>query len=328
MFGRPAGITLWKPRETQGVEIVRGIIFALVAAVSLAVAGPAAAQGFSLSGTATVEGDNVKLVSDFSDAVATNDFGAVSFTVPTGTTFGSLTTLSAVYNVTDDDCGGGSPRFQINVGGKNVFVYLGPSPTFTGCAQNTFLNSGNLVGTSDACRVDTSQFTGGTQCSTWAQAVALLGSQVVTGIQFAVDGGWKLADREQTVLLRSVTINGTTHTFGRTGGGNAGKVKPGQVCNAMRSRMGRESFNELWSTSGTRNGMGKCASTLAHARNAGRTHEQIMEALEECIAQGRTGAALGACVAARDGVSATLTERQEARKSKAAKRKKGKGRNR
>jgi hypothetical protein len=303
---------------------VRGIIFALVAVVSLAVAGPAAAQGFTLSGTATIEGDNVKLVSDFSDTVATNDFGAVSFTVPTGTTFGSLTTLSAVYNVTDDDCGGGSPRFQINVGGKNVFVYLGPSPTFTGCAQNTFLSSGNLVGTSDACRVDTSQFTGGTQCSTWAAAVALLGSQAVTGIQFAVDGGWKLTDKEQTVLLRSVTIDGTTHTFGSDDGATGGKVRPGQVCNAMRARMGREAFNELWSTSGTRNGMGKCASTLAHARKAGLTHERIMESLAECIAAGKTGAALGACVAARDGVSATLTEAKEAKQAKAAKRKRGK----
>jgi hypothetical protein len=305
---------------------MRGIIFALVAVVSLALAGPAAAQSFTLSGTATVEGDNVKLVSDFRDTVATNDFGAVSFTVPAGTTFGSLTTLSAVYSVTDDDCGGGSPRFQVNVGGKNVFVYLGPSPNFTGCAQNTFLNSGNLVGTSDACRVDTSQFTGGKQCSTWAEAVALLGSQLVTGIQFAVDGGWKMADMEQTVLLRTVTINGTTYTFGTAGGG--GSTAPGQLCNAMRASMGRAAFNELWSTSGTQNGMGKCVSTMARARNAGLTQAQIMEALAECVAAGRKGAALGACVAARDGVAATLTEAQEARKSKAAKRNRGKAKGR
>ena len=301
-------------------QIIR-LLFTLVAALALAVAGPAAAADFTLYGTATVQGDTVKLVSDFSDAAATNDFGGVSFTVPTGTTFGSLTNLSAVYNVTDDDCGGGSPRFQINVGGKNVFVYLGPSPTFTGCAQNTFLNSGNLVGTSDACRVDTSQFVGGKQCSTWAEAVALLGSQAVTGIQFVVDGGWKMADKEQTVLLRSVTINGTTYTFGTAGGGggggNAGKVSPGQVCKAQRDRMGTAAFNELWATSGTSNGMGKCASSIAHARNAGKTNDQIMQALASCIAQGKKGAALGACIAANDGVAATLTEAQEAKAAKA-----------
>ena len=290
---------------------MKAFVFTLVAIATLAFAGPAVAADFTLSGTATVQGSNVRLVSDFSDATATNDFGAVSFTVPTGTTFASLSHLSAVYSVTDDDCGGGSPRFQINVGGKNVFVYLGPSPTFTGCPPNTFVNSGNLVGTSDACRVDTSQFAGGTQCSTWAAAVTLLGSQTVTGIQFAVDGGWKMADKEQTVLLRSVTINGRTFRFGGAGAGKPGKVAPGQVCKSMRERMGREAFNELWSTSGTRNGMGKCASTLAHARNAGKTHEQIMEALAACIAEGKKGAALGACVAARDGVAATRTEAQE-----------------
>lgn len=305
---------------------MKRFLFVVVLMLGLAVAGPGiASAAYTLSGTATIQGDNVKLVSDFSDAVATNDFGAVSFTVPAGTTFGSLTNLAAVYSVTDDDCGGGSPRFQVNVGGKNVFVYLGPSPNFTGCAANTFANSGNLVGTSDACRVDTSQYAGGKQCSTWAEAVALLGSQAVTGIQFAVDGGWKMADKEQTVLLRSVTINGTTYTFTSQpgGGGNADKVSPGQVCNAMRSRMGREAFNELWSTSGTANGMGKCASALAHARNAGSTNAQIMAALATCVAQGKKGAALGACVAARDGAAATLTEAQE-KAAKAAK-SKGKG---
>jgi hypothetical protein len=302
---------------------MRRFLFVMVLMFGLAVAAPGvAAAAFTLSGTATIEGDNVKLVSDFSDTTATNDFGAVSFTVPAGTTFGSLTNLAAVYSVTDDDCGGGSPRFQVNVGGKNVFVYLGPSPNFTGCTSNTFTNSGNLVGTSDACRVDTSQYTGGKQCSTWAEAVTLLGTQAVTGIQFAVDGGWKMTDKEQTVLLQSVTINGTTYTFAQQGGGgNAGKVSPGQVCNEMRSRMTRAAFNELWSTSGTSNGMGKCASTLAHTRNAGRTHDQIMQAIATCVAQGKKGAALGACVAARDGVAATLTEAQEKAKARKGKRK-------
>jgi hypothetical protein len=302
---------------------MRRFLFVMVLMFGLAVAAPGvAAAAFTLSGTATIEGDNVKLVSDFSDTTATNDFGAVSFTVPAGTTFGSLTNLAAVYSVTDDDCGGGSPRFQVNVGGKNVFVYLGPSPNFTGCTSNTFTNSGNLVGTSDACRVDTSQYTGGKQCSTWAEAVTLLGTQAVTGIQFAVDGGWKMTDKEQTVLLQSVTINGTTYTFAQQGGGgNAGKVSPGQVCNEMRSRMTRAAFNELWSTSGTSNGMGKCASTLAHTRNAGRTHDQIMQAIATCVAKGKKGAALGACVAARDGVAATLTEAQEKAKARKGKRK-------
>ena len=156
-----------------------------------AVPAALAANGFTLSGTAQTEGDHVKLVSDFSDnpGVTSNDQGAINFSVPAGLKFSGLTALSTQFNVTDDDCGGGSPRFQINVDGKNIFVYLGPSPNFTGCAKNTWLSSGNLVGTSDQCRVDTSQLISGTQCTTWAAAIAALGSHTVTEIQLVADGG-------------------------------------------------------------------------------------------------------------------------------------------
>ena len=299
------------------------LLFALVAALAFAVpAAPATAADFTLLGTASVQGTDVKLVSDFSDAVTTNDFGAVAFTVPAGTTFGSLTTLSAVFNVTDDGCGGGSPRFQIALAnGQNVMVHFGPSPSFTGCALNTWLNTGNLIGNNDAGRYE---ITPGFPSLTYAQAVALVGAQQVTGISLVADGGWFFADREQTVLVRSVTINNTTYTFGPQGGGKGG-VGPGQFCKALRTSMGTDAFNELWGTNAnSRNGMGKCVSAVAHARNAGKTEQQILGALAACKANGLKGAALGACVAANDGLAVTPTEAQEA-KTKPGKKPKPKG---
>jgi hypothetical protein len=46
--------------------------------------------------------------------------------------------------------------------------------------------------------------------STDAQALALVGSYQVTGIALVVESGWALGDKEQTVELRNVRINGST----------------------------------------------------------------------------------------------------------------------
>ena len=292
-----------------------------VALAAMATAAPAfGADGVTLSGTATVQGDTVRLVSDFSDTGAANDFGAIGLPVPTGATLSSLTALSAEFNVTDDNCGGGSPRFQLTIGGKNVFVYLGPAPSFNTCAANTWISTGNLVGTSDQCRADTSQLIAGTQCTTWAAAVAALGSQPITAIQLVVDGGWSLADKEQTVLVRNVRLNNMTFITPTAPGATS---NPAKLCKAERTRMGTAAFNELWGTNANaRNAYGKCVSTMAHARNAGLTQQQILDAAAACSARGLRGAALGACVAARDGVAATRTEAQERTKARG---KKGKG---
>ena len=45
-------------------------------------------------------------------------------------------------------------------------------------------------------------------------AVTLLGSQTINSISFVVDGGWKQADKEQTVQVRTVKINGNTQPDG------------------------------------------------------------------------------------------------------------------
>jgi hypothetical protein len=198
-------------------------MLAIVAFVPSAVA----ASG-TLFGAATMEGNQVKLLSDFSDASTANDASGINFTDTGVTTFSSLTQLATKFNVTDDNCGGGSPRFQINFGGQNVFVYLGPSPTFTGCTPNTLVDSGNLIGNNDPCRWDTSQIQAGTQCNTYSGASTLLASRTVTGIQLVVDGGWFFADKEQTVLVCDIRINNSTvfpcAGAGGPGGGAANKV--------------------------------------------------------------------------------------------------------
>jgi len=196
--------------------ITLGATLAIVAFVPSAVA----ASG-SLFGGATMQGNQVKLVSDLTDASTANDASGINFTDTGVTTFSSLTQLATKFNVTDDSCGGSSPRFQINFGSKNVFVYLGPSPTFTGCTPNTLVDSGNLIGNNDACRWDTSQIQAGTQCNTYAGALTLLGAQTVTGIQLVVDSGWFFPDKEQTVLVCDIRINNST-VFPCTGAGGAG----------------------------------------------------------------------------------------------------------
>lgn len=195
-------------------------VVAVALSVSLSVSA-VAASGYQLFGDATlVAGGNPGMAAQLrSDA--SPGFGGVDFDVAT-MTFAQLTQLSTDYNITDDQCGAGSPRFQINVsttsGTKNIFVYLGPSPLFTACAPG-WQSSGNLIGNNDACRYDTSQIVAGTQCNTYAGTLAIANALglTITGIQIVVDSGWNavasVGDGEQTNLVDNVRINNDTFTF-------------------------------------------------------------------------------------------------------------------
>ena len=206
-------------------------------------AGAALAATATPFGGATTSGGILTLVSNTGDSDTANDFSGATFSDTGVTTFASLAALSAEFNVTDDDCSGGSPRFQLEVqtasGAKNVFVYLGPTPSFTGCSQNVWIASGNLVGSTDG-RFDTSQVQAGTQVSTYAQALALVGSLPVTKLSVVVDSGWAFPDKEQTVEIRNVTINGSTFfTRGKPGDddgdgtGRGNGMAPGQACKSQ-----------------------------------------------------------------------------------------------
>ena len=303
---------------------MRRLLLTAVAGLALAVAAPALANnggnkgsdGSTTFGGATVEKGVATLVSNTGNTATTDDFSGVTVPLPAGLTLAQITQLSAEYNVTDDDCAGGSPRFAINYGpNKNVFVYFGPSPNFTGCAQNTWSSTGNLVGTADSGRVDTSQLPGGSVNSTWAQAVVLTGTQAITSISLVVDGSWKFTDKEQTVLVRNVKLNDKTYFVPKKHDGT--KTNPSKLCKAQAAAIGsRSAFNALWGKPGRWHGHGKCVSAMKKSQNAAATQEQILAAITSCKAEGLQGTALGNCVAVRDGVAATPTERKWKHKSK------------
>ncbi len=140
-------------------------------------------------------------------------YSGIDFAVPSGLTLAGIDELSAEYDFIDNTCGGGSPRFQLNVstatGTKNVFVYIGSAPSYDECAQG-WNPTGNLA--DDANLVDASQIGGGVS-ETFADVKATYGSMSVTGIQLVADGGWAFPDLTQTVAVDNVVINSTTYTF-------------------------------------------------------------------------------------------------------------------
>lgn len=167
----------------------------------------AAASGYSLFGDAMLvhPGHNSNTAVQLRSAGA--GYGGIDFATPSGMTVSELQNLSTDYMFTAGSCGGGSPRFQINVGGANIFGYIGPAPSYTGCPTNTWVNSGNVL----FPFVDTSQLPGGTFYDTWAHAQTAYGSMTITGIQLVADAGWMFGT--QTVQVDNVRINSTTYTF-------------------------------------------------------------------------------------------------------------------
>lgn len=138
-------------------------------------------------------------------------FAGVNYKVKKNLTFRAIQQLSADFNVDGGDCGGGSPRFQINIdrdgdgdADGNIFVHFGPSPNFTNCALG-WQSTGNLIGNTDTGRYDSSQV-GGAGFGTYAQALAAAGSKRVLGIQLVVDGGWT-NQRGQAVDVDNFRVN-------------------------------------------------------------------------------------------------------------------------
>jgi hypothetical protein len=168
-----------------------------------------AASGFTLFGDATRVHPGSNSHTAIQLRSAGSGFGGIDFNVPAGLTFSQVQTLGTDFQFTAGSCGGGAPRFQINVDGKNAFVYIGPPPNYTGCPQNVWQSTGNLVAPTGF--VDTSQLPGGTFYDTFAAADVKYGSHVVTGIQLVTDAGWMFGT--QTVLVDNVRINDKTYGF-------------------------------------------------------------------------------------------------------------------
>ncbi|HEY6021842.1 MAG TPA: hypothetical protein VIY48_18855 [Candidatus Paceibacterota bacterium] len=187
----------------------------LAAALIVGLTASAATPG--LFGGGTNQTSYTELISNTSNASSSDDYSGISFTIPASTTVSALGTLSARYNVVDTDCGGGSPRFQINVASStnasstmNIFAYLGPAPNYTGCQQNTWVTSGNLLDGTKT--LDTSQLPGGTAYDSWAHVQSAYGNYVVTGVQLVADGGWATGG-VQRVRVTDANVGGTAYTF-------------------------------------------------------------------------------------------------------------------
>jgi hypothetical protein len=192
-------------------------IFVAALVLSLFCIGTAlAAAGYSLFGDAQLvsPGYNSNTAAQIrSDGSIPPNYGGVDFTVPAGLTVAGLNNLSTDYKFTAGSCIGGSPRFQVNVttpsnGTKNIFVYIGPPPSYTGCPPNIWSNTGNLAAPTNL--VDASQL-GGTFYEPYAAVQAAYGSYPVTGIQVVMDSFW--AAGTQTALVDNVVINNAIFTF-------------------------------------------------------------------------------------------------------------------
>jgi hypothetical protein len=153
-----------------------------------------------------------------SDPASTTPYGGIDISVPAGMAFTDLQQLSTDWQFVQGSCGGGSPRFQVNVAtntGKsgNVFVYIGTLPFGTGCPPDVEMNSGNLAQPGAPGDVpgtwDSSQIVLGTQVSTYSAtlALAIAGGWTITGIQLVVDAGWAFPPNGQAVIVDSVTVN-------------------------------------------------------------------------------------------------------------------------
>ncbi|HKS29867.1 MAG TPA: hypothetical protein VJS44_18735 [Pyrinomonadaceae bacterium] len=195
--------------------LVTSLVFALLC-TSLAFGKKASAGAYELFGEAQLVSPGnasptaAQLRSD-------NDpgYGGIDLGIPTGITFADLEKLSTDFNLTEGDCGGGSPRFQINVlipnttTVKNIFVYLGTPPNYNLCTPG-WQSSGDLLETGKT--VDTSQL-GGNFYDPYDSAVAAYGSYEVVGLQLVTDAGWSQVGGVQTSLVDNIMVNNTLFSF-------------------------------------------------------------------------------------------------------------------
>jgi len=202
-----------------------GVVAALVA--FLVLVSVALASGYSLFGDAQIvsPGRNslhaVQLRSTCPGGSPmcfinnTFTFGGIDFDIPAGTTFAMFYTLATDFMFTQGSCGGGSPRFQINVTNGtvsgNIFVYIGPPPAYAGCPMNLWQMTGDLL--EGVNPIDTSQLPAGTFYDPYSVAVTKYGGYQVTGVQLVADGSWSQVGGVQTVLVDNVDIDGTIYTF-------------------------------------------------------------------------------------------------------------------
>jgi hypothetical protein len=132
-------------------------------------------------------------------------YGGVYVTYPATTTFSQFTTLSTDYTMTQGQCGGGAPRFEVDMTNGDFFtVYFGTQP-YGGCSPNT-------PSSMDATSATAGWFVGYSNTpETYAQVEATYGSDVLQYVQIIEDGGWSQQPTDaQQVLIKNWNVNGTS----------------------------------------------------------------------------------------------------------------------
>ena len=149
------------------------------------------------------------------EADDSSEFGGVSFGIPAGTTVADLDSLSTDYRFpAGSTCGGGSPRFQIAVdndndsstAAKNIFVYIGPPPSYTGCPAGAWSNTTNLIDPTDL--VDATQL-GGLFYQPWASVEVAYGTLPVVGVSVVTD----TFAGPRTVDVDNTDVDGTVYDY-------------------------------------------------------------------------------------------------------------------
>lgn len=174
----------------------------------------AVGTGYALFGQATYvsPGHNsnraVQLVSNGNANPAV--YSGIDYGVASNLTINNLSQLSTDYDFTASSCGVGSPRFGIQLSGYSgaIFAYIGPPPSYNGCPQNAWTNTGNLLGPTSL--VDTSQLPGGSFYDTWSAAQTRYSGAVVTDIFLVSDYG---PSGSQTVIIDNTNVNGTLYDY-------------------------------------------------------------------------------------------------------------------
>lgn len=141
-------------------------------------------------------------------------WGAVNLSIPSGMKLSDLSDLSTDYKFVLGSCWGGSPRFEAWVTDGDgtthkIFFFVGPLPSWVGCQQGSYSNTGNLATPGNI--IDDSQLPGGSTEDTFANAEANYGYYSVTAIYLDADGGWA---GNQTVDFDNTQVNNELFTYG------------------------------------------------------------------------------------------------------------------
>lgn len=158
----------------------------------------------------------------FSDASGANDYSFLNFNPAVNPTLNQVIGLIANYEFTDGDCAGGSLRWTLylNDGNstRNLDVHYQPGAggvTTQSCAPGTSgANMADLSSTDPYVVINNFvdySFTSDYNV-TWSEAVSVLGTLEVQGMNLIVDSGWGV-NGDQVVALASATV-----TVGGTGG--------------------------------------------------------------------------------------------------------------